>query len=74
MRNKLMLSAALTCLVGGSALLAPASGQRRYPSCQAMVYSDCAGPEQTQICADVHGTLATLICTDYYVWEVYSPH
>ncbi len=74
MRNRLMLSAALTCLAGASALLAPAAAQRRYPPCGALVYSDCPETAATQICADDHGNLRTLACNDSNTWELYSPH
>lgn len=74
MRNKVMLSAALTCLVGVSALLTPAAGQRRYPPCGALVYSDCPETAATQICADDHGALRAVVCNDFNTWELYSPH
>jgi hypothetical protein len=43
MRRKLMLLSALTCVVGGSALLAPtpATSQSTLPSCESMLHQPC---------------------------------
>ncbi|HEU0079069.1 MAG TPA: hypothetical protein VFQ76_15555 [Longimicrobiaceae bacterium] len=42
MRKKLIVLSALTCLVGGGTLLAPASSQGRYPSCEYPPMGRCA--------------------------------
>lgn len=41
MKNRLVLLSALTCLAGGSVLLAPASGEARYPGCGIPPKSRC---------------------------------
>lgn len=74
MRKELVLLSALTCLTGGAALLAPASGQRRYPACGALVNSDCPETSEIQVCADDHGNLRRLVCGDSNTWELLSPH
>lgn len=69
MRRKLMLLSAVTCFVGGSALLAPASAQSKAPPCEDLVGTACAGGF-TECTADWGGP-ETLYCyegTWYYGW------
>ncbi|MET0399274.1 MAG: hypothetical protein ABW277_20965 [Longimicrobiaceae bacterium] len=70
MRKKLMLLSALTCLTGGWALLGPAEAQRRYPSCEALVNTSCAGPNPAyQRCTRESGATDILYCwNDWWVW------
>lgn len=57
-----MLFSALTCLLGGSALLAPASSQARYPSCEYPPMGRCA-EHAIEYCSD-NG--------EVYRWECFS--
>jgi hypothetical protein len=71
MRNKLMLLSALTCLSGGWALLGPAEAQSRYPSCEALVTTSCAGNNPAyQRCTRDSGVMDFLYCdpTAFYTW------
>lgn len=43
MRRKLMGISALTCLLGGSMLLAPATAQSTDPDCESLVGRRCTG-------------------------------
>lgn len=63
MRKKLMLLSALTCLTGGWVLLGPAEAQRRYPSCEALVTTSCAGSNPAyQPCTNEYGGSDVLYC------------
>jgi hypothetical protein len=61
MRRKLMGISALTCLVGGSMLVAPATSQAGYRSCEEMVGSRCTGGGITY--CDNYGSLEPLVCS-----------
>ena len=63
MRKKLMLLAALNCVLGAW-LLAPASAQRRYPPCEALQNSDCPEVSAIQPCVDEQGNLGRLVCSE----------
>ncbi|MEW5931433.1 MAG: hypothetical protein AB1941_28535 [Gemmatimonadota bacterium] len=43
MRRKLMALSALTCIAGGSVLLAPASAQGKYATCESLLGTRCTG-------------------------------
>jgi hypothetical protein len=61
MRTKLMLFSAVTCLLGGSMLLSPASAQSAYPSCEATNGTRCSGGGY-RTCEYLDGSLDTQVC------------
>jgi hypothetical protein len=61
MRRKRMGISALTCLLGGSLLLAPASAQSSYPSCEATNATRCSGGGY-RTCQWSDGGLDTQVC------------
>jgi hypothetical protein len=61
MRTKLILFSALTCLLGGSMLLAPAAAQSAYPSCETTNATRCSGGGY-RTCEWSDGSLDTQVC------------
>lgn len=69
MRNKLLLLSVLTCLAGGSALLAPstATGRTTTPSCSSMLHKPCT--TQYLECTLPNGQTDWLVCWQGgYAW------
>jgi len=67
MRAKLMLGAALTCIAGGSVLLAPSTGQARstvqargYLPCSTVIGSSCSA--KRSYCKLDDGTMEQMLC------------
>lgn len=62
MRRKLMLLSALTCIAGGTTLLAPASAQSRDELCDGLVGMQCSGSGGYTSCTSKWGTTEYLQC------------
>ena len=63
MRSKLLVLSALTCIAGGSSLLAPASAQGSYPTCESLLWTPCRSGS-TVICTNADGEVEPLFCPD----------
>ena len=57
-----MLLSALTCLVGGATLLAPAAAQGAYPSCEYYEGMPCSGNKGMLCTHEDSGLQDSLVC------------
>lgn len=62
MKRRLMGISALTCLVGGAALLAPAPAEAAYPSCEYYQGRPCSGNQGMHCTHEDSGLQDTLLC------------
>ncbi len=67
MRRKLILLSALTCLAGGSTLLAQAQAQSKVPPCEEVIGTECDGG--SMLCTTAWGAPETLFCYDDGIWN-----
>lgn len=61
MRRKLLVLSALTCIAGGAMLVAPASSQSTYPSCESLMWQPCP-PDSRVLCTNEDGDTEVLFC------------
>jgi hypothetical protein len=64
MRKKLLMLAALTCVAGGSALVAPANSQNGYPSCEGTTGTPCSGDGYRSCQNEGDDFLSVQVCID----------
>lgn len=66
MRKKLIILSALTCIAGGSALLAQAPAQRKV-MCEDLIGTECTGG--SVLCTTAQGAPDTLFCYPDGIWN-----
>lgn len=71
MRKKMAVLSALTCVVGGSALLTPASGQATLAPCSNYIGKACSrSSPQYQQCTQPDGSVDYVMC--YQGWWIWA--